>query len=41
MVVAGDVVAEVESAFPLFAAVPFTVATMESVPVVSGVQVNP
>lgn len=40
-VVAGELVAAAVSAFPLFAAVPFTVATMESVPVVSGVQVKP
>jgi len=39
-VVAGVVVADAVSGVPLFAAVPFTVATMESVPVVSGVQVN-
>jgi hypothetical protein len=40
-VVAGEVVADAVSALPLLAAVPFTVATMERVPVVSGVQVKP
>jgi hypothetical protein len=40
IVVAGEVVAEAESAFPLLAAVPLTVATRARVPVVSGVQVN-
>jgi len=40
IVVAGVVVAEVVSAFPLFAAVPLTVATTASVPAVRGVQVK-